>query len=94
VKVSWTPLAISHLESAYEYIAQDSRKAAETILEKVFAGVERLERYANMGRSGRVAGTRELVISGTPFVAPYRVQRGRIEVLAVFHASRKWPERL
>jgi toxin ParE1/3/4 len=94
VNVDWTPLAISHLESAYEYIAQDSRQAAEKILQKMFTGIEQLARFPNMGRSGRVAGTREFVVAGTPFVVPYRIQRGRIAVLAVFHASRKWPEKL
>jgi toxin ParE1/3/4 len=94
VNVDWTALAISHLQSAYEYIAQDNRQAAEKILQKVFTGIEQLEHFPNIGRSGRVAGTRELLVAGTPFVVPYRVQRGRIEVLAVFHASRKWPEKL
>ena len=46
-----------------------------------------------MGREGRVRekDTRELVIAGTPFVVVYRLHRSRVEVLAVFHAARKWP---
>jgi plasmid stabilization system protein ParE len=41
---------------------------------------------------GRVEGTRELVIAGTAFVVVYRVEAERVEVLAVLHAARKWPE--
>ncbi len=44
-----------------------------------------------MGRAGRVPGTRELVISGTPYIVPYRVRGGAVEVLRVFHAARRWP---
>jgi plasmid stabilization system protein ParE len=36
------------------------------------------------GRSGRVPGTRELVISGTPYVVPYSVHGETVEILRVF----------
>jgi toxin ParE1/3/4 len=44
------------------------------------------------GREGRVVGTRELVVQGTPFIVAYRVGRAEVEILAVMHAGRKWPE--
>ena len=45
-----------------------------------------------MGRPGRVKGTRELVISSTPFVLVYRLKGGqRIEVLRLLHGSQLWP---
>ena len=92
--LSWAPLAVAHLRNAYEYIAEDNQTAAEAVLAKIFAGVERLEHYPQMGRPGRVQNMRELVIPGTPFVVAYRVLSGRVEILAVLHASRKWPEKL
>jgi toxin ParE1/3/4 len=46
-----------------------------------------------MGRPGRVPGTRELVIPGTRFIVPYRLQGNTIQVLRVFHGARRWPER-
>jgi toxin ParE1/3/4 len=39
-----------------------------------------------------VAGTRELPVSGTPFTVAYRVARREVEILAVLHAARKWPD--
>jgi toxin ParE1/3/4 len=45
-----------------------------------------------MGRPGRVPGTRELVVSDTPFILPYRVRDSAVEILAVFHGARQWPE--
>jgi toxin ParE1/3/4 len=50
--------------------------------------------HPHIGRAGRVIGTRELVVSGTPYVIPYRVKEDRLELIAVFHDKQKWPERL
>ena len=94
MRLRWTRLAASHLESAREYIAQDDPVAADDIVEQIPSAVERLERHPDMGRKGRVAGTRELVISGTPFIAAYRVRRDSVQVLAVLHGARRWPDRL
>jgi toxin ParE1/3/4 len=46
-----------------------------------------------MGRAGRVAGSRELVVTGTPFVVAYRLKAESLQILAVLHAARKWPRR-
>lgn len=86
----WTPIAISHLRAAYEYVAQDSVSAANSLIEQIFSAVERLARYPQIGREGRVKGTRELVIAGTPFLVAYRLRRTQIAVLAVFHGARRW----
>jgi toxin ParE1/3/4 len=88
----WTPIAIGHLRAAYEYLAQDSESAAESLIERIFAAVEQVAQYPQIGRDGRVKGTRELVIAGTPYVVAYRVRQSRIDILAVFHGARKWPE--
>ena len=48
-----------------------------------------------LGHPGRLPGTRELVVSGTPYIVPYRVsgRPERVEILRVFHAARRLPER-
>jgi toxin ParE1/3/4 len=35
-----------------------------------------------------------LVVAGTPYVIPYRVRGGKLELLAVFHGRQKWPDRV
>ena len=90
--LAWTPIATSHLRATYEYVAQDNARAARALIDRIFLVVERLRDYPRMGREGRVDGTRELVVAGTPFIVVYRHLRTRIDVLAVFHGARKWPE--
>jgi toxin ParE1/3/4 len=57
-------------------------------------GVRRLSRFPGLGRPGRLPATREYIIPRTRFILPYRVQGQVIEILRVFHMSRKWPEEL
>ncbi len=93
MRISWAELAIGHLQAAYEYVAADNLRAVERTLERIFSAVEFLGRHPNLGRAGRLEGTRELVVPGTPFVVAYRQLQGKIEILAILHAARKWPER-
>jgi toxin ParE1/3/4 len=92
VTLRWTRLAASHLESAFDYVAQDNTDAAGAVVDRILSAVEVLERHPEMGRSGRVPRTRELIITGTPFVVAYRVRKDHVEVLAVLHGARRWPE--
>ena len=92
--IRWTSLAAGHLEAAHAYLVEENPKTAGRLIDRILAGIEMLQRYPNLGRNGRVQGTRELVISGTPFVVPYRVSRTQVQILAVLHGARRWPERL
>lgn len=94
MKIVWTRLALQDLQHAWNYIAADKAEAADGVVESIGRAVESLSAYPSLGRPGRVKGTRELVAVGTPFVIPYRVKKDRIEILAVIHGSRRWPEGL
>ncbi len=91
MKIDWTPRAVRHLEAIREYIGQDNPKAAERVARRILHAVELLVNQPHVGRPGRVIGTRELVVSSTPYVIPYRMRAGRLEVIAVFHGRQKWP---
>lgn len=92
--IVWSLRAIGHLADLRSYIARDNPNAANRIAGALLDAVECLAELPNLGRPGRVAGTRELVVPGTPYVIPYRVQGDRLEVIAVFHGRQKWPKRL
>ena len=66
------------------------RDAAAEAVEKVLAAIDGLRRHPELGRKGRIAGTRELIIA--PLVIVYRPKESTIEILAVFHGSRRWPD--
>jgi len=90
----WSPEAIDDLASLRAYISQDDPAAAQRVALHVIHNVEALlSENPQIGRPGRVPGTRELVIPNTPFIVPYRVQGDTIQILRVFHAARRRPNR-
>ena len=92
MKVVWTEPAAQALESIQDFIARDNPKAAGEVAQLIRRAVTRLEMYPLSGRQGRVCETYELVIAGLPYILPYRIHEGEIQVLNVYHAARKWPD--
>jgi addiction module RelE/StbE family toxin len=91
VKVLWLEKAVVDLEEAYEFILSDNPSTAAGEVETVLKAVERLRDHSAMGRVGRVPKTRELVLSGTPYLIIYRVKNSHLEILRIFHGSRRRP---
>jgi toxin ParE1/3/4 len=89
----WSPEAIQDLISLRAYLAEESPAGARRIVLHILQTVEGLlPDNPHMGRPGRVPATRELVIARTPYIVPYRVQRGAIPILRVYHGARRWPD--
>lgn len=88
--VVWTRRARRNLDDIGDYIAQDEPAAAERIVRHIVERASGLAIYPLIGRVGRVEGTRELVITGTPYIVIYRVKE-RVEILRVRHGARRWP---
>lgn len=90
--IDWLPEAIRNRFDQLDYIAEDNPLAAADQDDEIERQVNMLHDHPKMGRPGRVKGTRELVISSTPFVLVYRLKGSqRIEVLRVLHGSQLWP---
>ena len=89
----WLRRALLDLDDAYSYVAVDNPAAARRLVEQIEEGVSQLARHPNLGRAGRVPGTWELVIAGTPFLVFYRVEADRTVILTVLHGARRWPRR-
>lgn len=91
----WSPEAIADLAALRAYITQDDPAAAQRVALYIVRNVETvLPNSSEMGRPGRVPGTREFVIPRTPYIVPYRLVGNTIQVLRVFHSARRWPEGL
>jgi toxin ParE1/3/4 len=85
-------MALLDLDAAEAYIAQDDPQAAAGVILRIVRVVSRLKEQPGIGRAGRVPGTKELVVTGTPFIVPYRVKDDAVQILRVYHTSRKWPD--
>lgn len=92
MEVRWLRAALASLDREIDYIAVRNPDAARSVASRIESAVSRLSRFPESGRPGRIAGTRELVISGTPYIVPYRIKPGSVEIIRVFHAMRRWPE--
>ena len=93
MRVRWLQKALRNLDEEAAYIATDDDAAARLVVARVLAAVNSLSDQPGLGRPGRVPGTREQVVPKTRYVVPYRTRSETIEVLRVFHASRRLPER-
>ena len=94
MKVVWSRRAIRHLIALREHIARDSEQNAALVAQRILQSVEVLQKQPEVGRPGRVIGTRELVVPNTRYIIPYRVRRERLELIAVLHGRQKWPTKL
>ncbi len=88
----WSPSAIEDLTQLRAYIARDNPFAAADVSSKILKAIERLREFPSMGRPGRLPDTRELVVPGTPLVIPYTVTDRGVEIIAVLHGARMWPD--
>jgi plasmid stabilization system protein ParE len=82
---------LKNLDDESACIAQDNPQAAVALVRHVLDMVDALAEHPAIGRPGRVPGTRELIITGTPCLIPYRVKGKAVEILRIFHGSRRWP---
>jgi len=93
MNIVWSPEAIQDLISLRTYIAEESPAGARRTVLRILHDIERLlPDNPHIGRTGRVPGTRELVIPQTPYIIPYRVRREAVQILRVYHGARRWPD--
>jgi toxin ParE1/3/4 len=91
--IKWTEQATRQLDQAHDYITlSNNKEVAAGITLQIVNGVQQLAAFPMSGRAGRVPGTRELVISNTPFIVAYAIDKADIVVLAIYHSAQHWPE--
>jgi toxin ParE1/3/4 len=93
-RLEYAPRYFRRLEDIRERIATDNLTAAIGMIERIRAAVVRLAVSPALGRPGRVAGTRELVIPRTPYIVPYRVKGDVVQIITILHGAQRWPDSL
>ena len=94
MKVIWSIAARKDRRDLMDYIEADSFVAATAMNDRIDAAVDLLAEFPNSGRSGRVPGTRELVVSRSPYIAAYRVASDHVFILRLLHGAQEWPDQL
>jgi addiction module RelE/StbE family toxin len=91
VRVVWAARVQRRLQEIVAFISNDRPAAAERVLDQILLAARTLGEHPNLGRRGRLRGTREFVVAGTAYLLIYRVQGDVLQVLTVFDGRRRWP---
>lgn len=83
-----------NLDEAVGYIAGDRPMAAQRVGERILESAKLLGDQPEMGRPGRVEGTRELILPGLPFILMYMEKENVVFILRVIHTAMKWPDKI
>ena len=88
--VEWLPEAEADLAAIVDFIFADNPMAAIELEAHAFHSAETLAALPYLGRSGRAAGSRELIIHPN-YMIVYEVYPQKITVLAVLHTRQAYP---
>ncbi len=92
MKLEWTLYALADRDKIFDYIEAESPRSAVAVDEAIRDHVKQLLDFPESGRSGRVAGTRELVVTGLPYVVAYGISGDVVRILRVLHHAQEWPD--
>jgi len=90
LKLSWTRPALADLVEAQTFIASDDPQAAQNVAQRIWDAASKLPDNPDIGRLGHVSGTREWVVTHTPYLIVYRTKNDAVEILRVWHTRRDW----
>lgn len=91
MKIILSPLANQDLDEIESYIFKDNLAAAVDVILEILDKIQNIiVLNPSIGRKGRILGTREFVLNDLPYIIPYRVKDGALEILRVVHTSRKF----
>lgn len=88
MRLEFAKAARRDLEDIIDYITLDNPTAAEKVYRAIVASARRLGDFPDLGRSGRLPGTRELHVSSLPYLIVYQVGTEAVTILAIFHGAR------
>ena len=94
MRLEWSAFAIEDRDAIFDYIEEDSPHAAVVVDDRIRVQVRQLLQFPETGRPGRIEGTRELVISRTPYIAAYRITGETVRILRVLHGAQQWPDEM
>jgi toxin ParE1/3/4 len=91
MRLRWTTPAADDLYNIARHIQQDNPDVATHVAQTLYDGCDGLRKFPYLGRKGRVAGQRELVFSGLPYIVVYRIKDQVVELLRIYHGAQDRP---
>jgi len=92
IQIEWSPSANKSKLAIVRRLMEVNLPAALALISTIETETSRLSTYPELGRLGRVQGTRELVISTTRYFVVYKIKSaGRITILRLLHSAQRWP---
>jgi len=88
--LEWRQTALADLLAIIDYISDDNPDAAQRLKDDIEAKAAKLPEHPKLYRSGRVPGTREMVVR-TNYVVVYIEDARAVTILRVLHAAQQWP---
>lgn len=94
MRLEWLPTATRDRANQLAYIAEHNLGAAVEIGDTIENAALQLLDHPRRGRPGRVRGTRELVVAGTPYIIAYRIETDVVLIIRLLHGAQRWPAEL
>ncbi len=94
MRLNWSRLAAADRKAIFDHIERENPRAAIFTDDRIRSQLKRLLVFPEIGRPGRVPGTRELVVSRTPYIAAYVIVGDTIRILRILHGAQLWPTTL
>jgi len=92
MRIRWTELAQRDFTNICDYTEeQNGPAAARRIALRIYEAIGLLAQFPGRGRPGRKPDTRELIFTGLPFLAVYRLREDAVEITRILHGAQKWP---
>lgn len=91
MRLRWSAGAVHDLENIADHLFEKTPQHGPRLLREIFDAAAALTTFPNRGRSGKKAGTRELVVSSLPYVVIYQVSGEFVYVVRILHGAQEWP---
>ena len=87
----WSRFSVADRLAIFDYLDERNPQAASANDLAIEKQIERLRVFPMLGKTGRIEGTRELMIKGTPYFVAYQLERSTVRILRILHTSQLWP---
>ena len=89
--LEWKAIAVADLMAIVDYISDENPDAAQALKEDIEAKTFRLRENPRLYRTGRVEGTREMIVRSN-YLVVYAEDAHTVTILRVLHAAQQWPQ--